>query len=868
LDVERLVQRIGEPSYKLIVIHGQSGVGKSSLVSGGLVPALKQKAFGTSVQDAFPVSMRVYKGWVEGLGRLLTEALEQKGIQLTTPLDSVAAILEQLKQNEKQRNLRTVLIFDQFEEFFFAYPHPGQRRQFFEFLGDCLKILSLKALLLLREDYIHYLLECNRLPSMAIINNDILSKNVLYPLGNFSPADARAIIQRLMERSNFQLEPTLIEVLVQDLAGELGEVRPIELQIVGAQLQTDKIKTLSEYRERGQKDELVKRYLNEVVKNCGSENQNAAQLVLYLLTDEKGTRPLRTRAEVERDLQELVEDSTTEASRLDLVFKIFVDSGLVVLLPENPDARYQLVHDYLAAFIRQQQEPTLKQLMAELEKERKQRQEAEKQSKLVEKRLELSEQDKHTLETELQQVKQDLEAAKAELNSTNQKIKAAKTNLIEAEAEREEAIAATKLELKGLNALQQFQSSQINALVAAMRAGHKLKLLIKDGHSCGKYSTFSPLSALQQILNNIREKNRFQGHRDEVKSVSFSPDGQCLATASSDGTARVWDLQGNQVLKLRKLQSKVNSVSFSPDGQRLATASSDGRARVWDLQGNQLLRLRRLESKVNSVSFSPDGQYLATASNDSTARVWDLQGNKLVDFIGHQGHVNSVSFSPDGQYLVTASNDSTARVWDLQGNKLVDFIGHQGYVNSVNFSPDGQRLATASNDSTARVWDLQGNKLVDFIGHQGYVNSVNFSPDGQYLATASDDGTARVWDLQGNKLVEFQSNESWVWSVSFSPNGHYLATALSDSTVRLWDLQGKQSMEFKKHQEDSNSVSFSPDEHSLATTSDDATTELLRVEDLDQLLARGCEWLRDYLTTNPNVRKSDRHLCDNIKIQE
>jgi hypothetical protein len=496
----------------------------------------------------------------------------------------------------------------------------------------------------------------------------------------------------------------LIEVLVQDLAGELGEVRPIELQIVGAQLQTEKIKTLSKYREHGQKDELVKGYLNEVVGNCGSENRKAAELVLYLLTDEKGTRPLRTRAEVEQDLQELAEGSTLEASRLDLVFKIFVDSGLVVLLPENPDARYQLVHDYLAAFIRQQQEPKLKELMAELEKERKQRQKAEKQNKLVEKRLERAEQDKHILETELQQVTQNLEAAKAELNSINQEVQAAQTNLIKAEAERKEAIAATELELEGLNALQQFQSSQINALVAAMRAGHKLKLLIQDGGSCGKYSTFSPVLALQQILNNIREKNRFQGHRDEVKSVSFSP--------------------------------------------------------------------------------------------------------------------------------------------------------------------DGQYLATASDDNIARLWDLQGNKLMEFKGHHDKVRSVNFSPDGQYLATASDDGTARVWDSQGNQVTEFQGNEGWVWSVSFSPNGHYLATALSDSTVRLWDLQHNQPVEFKKHQEDSNSASFSPDEHSLATTSDDATTELLRVEDLDQLLARGCEWLRDYLATNPKVRESDRYLCDNIKIQE
>jgi tetratricopeptide (TPR) repeat protein len=370
LDVDRLIERIGRNDRKLIIIHGQSGVGKSSLVAGGLVPGLKQKAIGMS--DVLPVLMRVYNNWLEELGRLLAEALEERGRRETVPLDSVVVILEKLRHNESH-NLRTVLIFDQFEEFFFVYPNPAERRRFFEFLGECLKILPVKVILSLREDYLHYLLECNHLDSMKIIGNDILSKNVLYELGNFSPDDAKRIIERLTERSNFYLEPALIEELVRDLARELGKVRPIELQIVGAQLQTDEIATLAEYKKRGHKEELVKRYLDEVVSDCGAENEQAANLILYLLTDEKGTRPLKTRAELERDLQVLATDLTTEASKLDLVLQIFVKSGLVLLLPENPEQRYQLVHDYLAAFIRQQQEPKLKELMAELEREREQR---------------------------------------------------------------------------------------------------------------------------------------------------------------------------------------------------------------------------------------------------------------------------------------------------------------------------------------------------------------------------------------------------------------------------------------------------------------------------------------------------------------
>ncbi|MHC5732047.1 MAG: hypothetical protein ACYTXY_49885, partial [Nostoc sp.] len=106
------------------------------------------------------------------------------------------------------------------------------RRAFYEFLRVCLDIPFVKIILSLREDYLHYLLELDRLFNLTAINNNILDKNIRYHLGNFLPADAMAVVQSLTERSHFNLEPALIKKLVEDLAGELGEVRPIELQIV------------------------------------------------------------------------------------------------------------------------------------------------------------------------------------------------------------------------------------------------------------------------------------------------------------------------------------------------------------------------------------------------------------------------------------------------------------------------------------------------------------------------------------------------------------------------------------------------------------------------------------------------------------
>jgi hypothetical protein len=374
-DIERLLERIARPDYKLIIIHGYSGVGKSSLVQAGLIPALKQKTIG--FQDVLPISIAVYTNWERELLNLITLALEAKGIIKTTQRvyshSHLPTNILDILQSAEVYNIRIVLIFDQFEELFFVDQSVMDRRKFFDFLGECLNLLGIKVVLLLREDYLHYLLECNRLPSMSIINNDILSKNVLYQLGNFTREDAKSLIENLTKHSNFRLEAALIEQLVEDLAARFDEVRPIELQVVGAQLQTENITTLLSYQKYGPQEELVKRYLHEVVEDCGVENKQVAELLLYLLTDEKGTRPLKTRAQLVQDLRSLGADVTTQSNQLNLVLQIFVESGIVVIVPENPNDRYQLVHDYLAAFIQKQQKPKLNELIVELNEERSQR---------------------------------------------------------------------------------------------------------------------------------------------------------------------------------------------------------------------------------------------------------------------------------------------------------------------------------------------------------------------------------------------------------------------------------------------------------------------------------------------------------------
>ncbi|MDM9580082.1 ribosome assembly protein 4 [Nostoc sp. GT001] len=847
LDIERLIERLGRHDHKLIVIHGQSGVGKSSLVNAGLVPALKNKSVG--IQDYLPVAMRVYTNWVEELARLMWEALQHKNnsgqeqllkVKDLTSESQTKVLITQLRKNEQQQ-LRTILVFDQFEEFFFVYTEESQRQHFFEFLGECLNILSVKVILSLRVDYLHYLLECNRLESMAIIGKDILSSNVLYELGNFSLDDTKSIIERLTQTTAFHLEPTLIEQLVTDLARGLGKVRPIELQVVGAQLQTENITTLGEYHQRGTKEELVKRYLAEVVNDCGIENQQIAEILLYLLTDEKGTRPLKTRVELERELQALAAYATTDSNRLDLVLEIFVKSSVVVLLPENPFDRYQLVHDYLAAFIHQQQKPKLNELMAELERERKQRQQAEEELKqALARELEREKKQRQQTEKELKQS----EEAKRILAEANRKARqlirtgsgvlftflalAGITAIFANRAYQmsNEAQVGARLERQGITAWQNFQVQEIEPLLLAMQVGQELQKMVKDERPLKEYPAGSPQLALKTIVDNIHEKNRLKGHTNRVNNATFSPDGRRIVTASDDNTTRVWDLSGQQLVELKGHTNRVNNATFSPDGRRIVTASDDNTTRVWDLSGQQLVELKGHTNRVNNASFSMDGKRIVTASDDNTARVWNLFGQQLVELKGHTNYVYNATFSLDGKRIVTASDDNTARVWDLLGQQLVELKGHTDLVNNAIFSPDGQRIVTASDDNTARVWDLSGQQLAELKGHTDLVNNAIFSPDGQRIVTASDDNTARVWDLSGQQLAELKGHTNTVINAIFSPDGQRIVTASDDNTTRVWDLSGQQLVKLKGHTNRVNNAIFSPDGRRIVTASDDNTTRV------------------------------------------
>lgn len=284
-----------------------------------------------------------------------------------------------------------------------------------------------------------------------------------------------------------------------------------------------------------------------------------------------------------------------------------------------------------------------------------------------------------------------------------------------------------------------------------------------------------------------------RGHRGPVTHVTLTPSGTDALTGSTDGTARVWDLEiGDCVLELEGHAGPVTALAITADGSLTVTASEDGTARAYEMEKGQCLRvLAGHTSGVAALALDPWGRFVVTGGADGTVRVWELASARSIHVMQTGSKqdgagVLCLAMPPSGRLVAAGCANNAIEVFDVvSGSRVASLAGHTNWVVALAVSTDGHTLVSASHDSTARVWDLLSGRCLHVLeGHRGRLNSVALASDSTTAATASDDGTARVWDVKkGTCRKVLTGHTSWVADVAFSPSHGRVVTSSGDGTA-------------------------------------------------------------------------------------
>ncbi len=327
----------------------------------------------------------------------------------------------------------------------------------------------------------------------------------------------------------------------------------------------------------------------------------------------------------------------------------------------------------------------------------------------------------------------------------------------------------------------------------------------------------------------------FAGHEDVINSVDFSPDGSQILSASSDGSAIVWDVAGSEQHVFRGHYRALNAAVFSSDGKQIVTASDDQTARIWTTSTRSKLVCETHNSAVWMIDDSPDGRIIASAGEDGLAVLMDANTGKPIKQLQHPEAVLTLAFLDDGS-LATGCADGKLRIWDVQTHSVKHTIeAHGDYIWDVSVAPDGRSIVTAGEERLAKQWDTSTWKLMqEFTGHQSGIASARFSPDGTLLLTASDDGTVRLWNVSsGKQLHVFTDHINSVWRAVFSPDGQWIASSSFHGEIILWRTASRAlANRIKGHSSQTAGLTFSKDGRQLVSSSDDGNIKFWDVESL------------------------------------
>lgn len=351
------------------------------------------------------------------------------------------------------------------------------------------------------------------------------------------------------------------------------------------------------------------------------------------------------------------------------------------------------------------------------------------------------------------------------------------------------------------------------------------------------------------FMTGLSSALTLRGHNAGVTSVAFSPDGSLIASASGDGTVKLWTSRTGALARtLIGHRYVVGRVAFSPDGKTLASGDNgvhikqpgetgyveqeDGSLKLWNVQTGALLWTQLSKNgSVSNLAFSPDGTMLAAGSTLSRVVLRDPQTGASLRVL--KSGV-PIAFSPDGNTLATSPDLSlmgtvrgsqvwweSVKLWNPRTGQALRTLApppppplppgmgshggppDTGSVSALAFLRDGRSLVVGHEESIGdalKLWDTQTGKLLRTLPGQSDIRALAVAPDGKTLASGGMghstrpgsplEWTLKLWDTRTWTVQRTINGDAYfISTLAFSPDGKLLAGGGADGTVKLWKMK-------------------------------------------------------------------------------
>jgi WD40 repeat protein len=845
-DIQRLIEQLKESRF--LAVLGPSGVGKSSVVRAGLVPALRGGRLPGSA------------GWHIRIIRPGARPLTELAVQLAE-LDSArprAALLDELAADARSLDLaaasllaraepdaRLVWVVDQFEEVFTLCHNEVERRQFLDSLLHAATIPGGRTLVILtmRADFYP---RCATYPELAA-----LVANRQYLVSAMDQDELRQAIEEPARLVGLELEHGLVETILDDIARQPGALPLLEHALFELwERRRGSLLTLEGYRESGGVQGAIAKRAETIYAGLDADRQDAVRRVLLRLTEPgEGTEDTRRRAPVD----ELVSIDGTGRD-VDDVLDALIAARLLTVGASEPtgEREVDVAHE---ALIRAW--PRLRAWIDEdragLREHRRITEAAREWQRLnrdegllfrgarlaaaVERRARneaaLNSLEREFLDMSLAAQERERRAARTRqrwyvvLGSAVVAIavaaavvfylsrQEAQTERDNAQREAQQRAAAEATALSDRDAAErarrESQSRELAAIALAQAlADPELSLLLAVEAVSIDPSSQAVAALRRLVAQRAPLEITLPSFDADIGTVAFSADSRYLAladdwTTGTAGPAYVWDLTTGDLVEAYGDSTGAigtEEIAFSPDGRLIVVGYTDGTYRIWDRgSGTEAFAIEyppfseACQPLAYLATFSADGKLLATAHPCGEGlSIWDVASGQLVSTlrVDEPNRFWGVQFSPDGQLIATQLYEaSEIRVWEARTGNVVSVVeGKQQAHFRQTFSLDSRRIVTAAlDDGSATIWDIASGSSVRRLHSGDAIQEwVAYSPNGALIVTTDDQFAAHVWDADsGSPVTDLVGHSSWIEAIEFSANSRWIMTTSIDHSVRIWD---------------------------------------------------------------------------------